>query len=416
MFSLDRRQLLNRIIFYVALLLFSSKENTKPVNAFTFSSTSNSLSIHRSIHTKNPSFETRRLDALKQTQQDGEDISAKSEKSFVLTKEEVSPLIVLNKDNGKEKWINAYGLIFIVASIVTLPIWWVAMAVTDAVCNAFPDLDPNRAVYDKTGKIWSKIFLSMTNSYPDISGDLERLKDNNEQKACLYVANHASWLDIPVLCTVLDPVFKFIAKGELSGVICIGKQLKGGNHIMIDREDRRSQLRTFKEGVSWLKKGVPLMAFPEGKRSMDGKLMDFKGGIFSMAVRAQVPIVPVSVSNTHAIMPSNALLPVQSGAGKLHVHVHSPIDVEGKSEDELAELVRNALLSKMPLDQHPIAIEEETLTVGSEMHTHVQSHLPEIINIATKNQNKEHRISDTNNYDHNSKKLDLGKSSELQKN
>ena len=128
---------------------------------------------------------------------------------------------------------------------------------------------------------------------------------------------------------------------------------------MIDREDRRSQLRTFKEGVSWLGKGVTLMAFPEGKRSDDGKLMEFKGGIFSMAVRAKVPIVPLSISNTHAIMPANALLPFQSGAGKLHVHIHPPIDVEGKKEDELADMVRTALLSKMPLDQHPVVVEEQ---------------------------------------------------------
>ena len=67
---------------------------------------------------------------------------------------------------------------------------------------------------------------------------------------------------------------------------------------MIDREDRRSQLRTFKEGVAYLTNGVPLMAFPEGKRSSDGRLAEFKGGIFSMAVKAGVPIVPISISNT----------------------------------------------------------------------------------------------------------------------
>lgn len=123
---------------------------------------------------------------------------------------------------------------------------------------------------------------------------------------------------------------------------------------MIDREDRKSQLRTFKEGVNWLKNGVPLMAFPEGKRSHDGRLMDFKGGIFSMAVKAGVPIVPISISNTHAIMPGTALFPVQRGKGKLHVHVHSPISVDNKSEAELAELVKVMLLSKMPLEQHPL--------------------------------------------------------------
>lgn len=149
------------------------------------------------------------------------------QKSFVLSDEEVNPLIVFNKKSGKEKCVNAYGFVFILASILTLPVWWIAMAVTESICNAFPDLDPNRAVYDTTGKIWAKVYLTMTNSYPSISGDMTYVSDPNQQKGCLYVANHASWLDIPVLCTVLNPVFKFIAKGELLGVPCIGKQLVG---------------------------------------------------------------------------------------------------------------------------------------------------------------------------------------------
>lgn len=276
------------------------------------------------------------------------------EKSCLMKTEDIAPIVCLKEGTPKEKIVNAWGLYTIFVSLILNPIWALAMTITDAVCRIFPDLDPNRSFYDMTGKIWSKSWLTLVRSYPSVSGDFTRLQENNDLGACLFVANHASWLDIPVLCTVLDPVFKFIAKGELKSVPCIGQQLSGGNHIMIDREDRRSQLRTFKEGVNWLKNGVPLMAFPEGKRSADGKLDKFKGGIFSMAVKAGVPIVPISISNTHAIMPSNALFPIQDGEGKLHVHVHEPIPVEGMKEDELAALVKEVLLSKMPIEQHPL--------------------------------------------------------------
>jgi len=292
--------------------------------------------------------------------------------SQVLTDSQVAPIIRMKKDDGnKEKVLNAFGLWTLVVTILTCPVWALAMWVTNVVCNAFPNLDTNRSFYDNTGKIWSKAWLGMSNSSPTVSGDVDQLKAY-KTGGCLFVANHASWLDIPVLCTVMDRVFKFIAKGELKSLPCIGDQLTGGNHILIDREDRRSQLRTFKEGVSWLKKGVPLMAFPEGKRSPDGKLMDFKGGIFSMAVKSDVPIVPISVSNTHAIMPANALFPVQSGHGKLHVHVHPPIPVAGKSEAELADLVREALLSKMPLDQHPTPIVEPNKEDADELLNEVE--------------------------------------------
>ena len=97
-----------------------------------------------------------------------------------------------------------------------------------------------------------------------------------------------------------------------------------------------------------------VQAFPEGQRSPDGRLMPFKGGIFSMATKANVPIVPLSLSNTHAVMPSVGFLPVQSGKGKLRVYVHDPISVEGKSEEEISKEVREALLSELPLDQHPL--------------------------------------------------------------
>ena len=95
--------------------------------------------------------------------------------------------------------------------------------------------------------------------------------------------------------------------------------------------------------------------------------MEFKGGIFSMAVKAKVPIVPLSIANTHAVMPDVGFLPVQSGQqGGLRVFVHSPIDVEGKSEDEIAMEVREALLRELPADQHPLevgVVEKELVNV-----------------------------------------------------
>mmetsp|Transcript_26833 Transcript_26833/g.31215 ORF Transcript_26833/g.31215 Transcript_26833/m.31215 type:complete len:425 (-) Transcript_26833:71-1345(-) len=336
-----------RLVGLMSLFILTSRENNELVSAFS----PNAVGGLKSMTTTS-TYKRNTNISLQSNDQNMIDF----ETSYVLSKEEVKPLVVMKKGEKKEKWINLYGFRVLFACFATLPTWWLAMEITDRVCKANPELDPNRSFYDKTGKMWSKIFLSILDCYPTISGDLDRLKDTktNEGQGCLFVGNHASWLDIPMLCTVLDPVFKFIAKGELKSFPCIGKQLTGGNHVMIDRDDRRSQLRTFKEGVTWLKNGVPLMAFPEGRRSEDGRLMDFKGGIFSMAVKANVPIVPISISNTHAIMPSNALLPVQPGAGKLHVHVHPPIPVEGKTDTELADLVREALLSKLPLDQQPL--------------------------------------------------------------
>jgi Acyltransferase len=157
--------------------------------------------------------------------------------SFMLTQQEARPLITIGKVDEKQKIINAYGLWCAVVSLVTAPIWFAAMFLLNNVIYKLPmnkDWDPDRAIYDKTGKLWCKSWLTMIDSYPTCSGDVERLKEGGGPGGpCLYVANHASWLDIPVICTVLDPVFKFIAKGELVKIPCIGQQLTGVSFVVV---------------------------------------------------------------------------------------------------------------------------------------------------------------------------------------
>jgi 1-acyl-sn-glycerol-3-phosphate acyltransferase len=146
------------------------------------------------------------------------------ELSYVLSAEEVHPLIKIGKGDS-QKVINGFGLWVLVVSLLTGPIWMAAMSVVEFVLDHNEQLDPHRASFDKTGKIWAHLWLTLTDSTPTYSGELQLLQETD--MPCLYVANHASWLDIPVLCTVLDPVFKFIAKGELKNVPCVGQQLAG---------------------------------------------------------------------------------------------------------------------------------------------------------------------------------------------
>ena len=158
------------------------------------------------------------------------------EKSYVLTEEEVGPVVKLKiGSKGNDKIINIFGGFTVLVTIITGAVWSLAMTITEAL-----DTNPNsnRAAYDYTGKIWSRIFMFVTNSYPEING-LENINvatsqsldvqgsETDEKQGILYVANHCSWLDIPVLCCAVDPVFKFIAKGDLVGVPFIGQQLRG---------------------------------------------------------------------------------------------------------------------------------------------------------------------------------------------
>jgi len=290
-------------------------------------------------------------------------LSLQNRPSHVLSMEEIKPILNFkSKSSGKDKVLNVTGVHHLAVILFTMPFWVAAMKITQWLGDTIEGFDDNRAKFDFTGKVWCRVYLSMTNSYPILEGDVDRLKVGPNGKmsegACLFVANHASFLDIAVLCTVLDPVFKFIAKDSLKKFPGVGTQLVGGEHVLIDRTNKRSQLKTFKQAINYLKDGIPIMAFPEGARSPDGRLMEFKGGIFSMAAKAKVPIVPLSIANTHAVMPSLGFLPVQSGQrGELRVYVHDPIDIEGKSEEEIAREVKEALLRELPADQHPLDYE-----------------------------------------------------------
>ena len=95
------------------------------------------------------------------------------------------------------------------------------------------------------------------------------------------------------------------------------------------------------------------MAFPEGTRSKTGRLLKFKGGMFSMARKTGVPIVPLTISHSYSVWPSYGLLPTQRGSKKLHVHVHDPIESKGRTEEELVDLVREAFCSTLPESQQP---------------------------------------------------------------
>ena len=171
----------------------------------------------------------------------------------------------------------------------------------------------------------------------------------------MFVANHNSWMDIPFLgATIGWRNYKLISKKELGRVPILGKAIKVGGNIMIDRSDRRSQLRTLKRGIDYLKEGVHLCTYPEGTRTRTGRLMPFKNGAFKMAYKAGAPIVPISIVGAAKSMPVHWMFPFRPARGVSKVVVHPPIESTGKTEDELAQQVRAAILSGLPEDQRPL--------------------------------------------------------------
>ena len=96
-----------------------------------------------------------------------------------------------------------------------------------------------------------------------------------------------------------------------------------------------------------------MTTFPEGTRSRSGKLMKFQGGAFKMAHKMKAPVVPLSIVASGKIMSSHWMFPFRPGRNVCKVVVHDPIESEDKTEEELAQAVREAIISGLPEDQRP---------------------------------------------------------------
>merc|ERR1712087_415351 len=152
---------------------------------------------------------------------------------------------------------------------------------------------------------------------------LEKLPPPEEAE--LYVPNHCSFLDIFALSGYLPRRFKYVSKIEILRIPLIGWAMQFAKHIAIRRTDRASQLATFKDAVACLQGGSSLVTFPEGTRSKDGRIMAFKKGPFTMAARAKVRVVPISIIGTHIFQPPGSVFPLARPRG-VRLIVHPPLD------------------------------------------------------------------------------------------
>lgn len=170
----------------------------------------------------------------------------------------------------------------------------------------------------------------------------------------MFVANHASWMDIPFLgATIGWRNYKIIAKKELRKVPILGRAIQVGGHVQVDRSDRKSQLKTLKTGIQFLNDGVILCTFPEGTRSRNGRLNIFKNGAFKMAHKTGSPVIPLSIVHANQCHPSHWMFPLRPARELCRVVVHEPIESKGKTEEELAEAVRQKMIAGLPQDQRP---------------------------------------------------------------
>jgi 1-acyl-sn-glycerol-3-phosphate acyltransferase len=152
----------------------------------------------------------------------------------------------------------------------------------------------------------------------------------------VYMANHSSLIDTVALFAGLPHPFRIAAKKELFYLPFMGWHLWSAGNFPIDRGDPRRTARSLRRVIEGVRAGTSLAVFPEGTRTPDGRLQAFKPGAFKIAVRAGVPIVPVSIRGTFALLPRTTLAP---RPGRVDVIIGRPIDTREYSEGNLGELI-----------------------------------------------------------------------------
>lgn len=159
----------------------------------------------------------------------------------------------------------------------------------------------------------------------------------------VYAANHLSALDIPVLYSSLPEKFHIMAKQELFRLPFLGWYLKRSGQIPIVYGDPHASVRSLNRAGEALRKGVPLVVFPEGGRSATGQLQAFMGGAFFVAIRAQVPVVPMAIVGTYERLPINSFHIL---TGEVVLAIGEPISTHGlrvRDMEKLSAQVRQAI-------------------------------------------------------------------------
>lgn len=193
-------------------------------------------------------------------------------------------------------------------------------------------------VWDSTGntahniaRLWSRLLCELNGVKVEITGLEHVLKDRPQ----IFVANHQGFFDIFALSGYLPVQMRWVAKSSLFHIPIVGWAMRAAGYISVKRESRKQAYQAFLKTVDKVKSGCSIVIFPEGTRSLDGKIGPFKKGGHLLATRSAAPMVPVTIIGTGAILKKGSLL-FHPGAIRIII---SPPMTAGNSKMQKGEVV-----------------------------------------------------------------------------
>jgi 1-acyl-sn-glycerol-3-phosphate acyltransferase len=192
-------------------------------------------------------------------------------------------------------------------------------------------LDRTGHAAHRVARSWGRMLLAVSFIRVRPEG-LERLDPSGSY---VFVANHASYMDIPALLAVLPQQYRFFAKSGLYRIPFLGWHLRWAGHLPVDRSNARNSLKSMSAGAQAIReRHISLLLFPEGGRSPKG-LREFREGAAYIAIKAGVPVVPVAIVGMRELLPMNS---IHIRSGRVVVRVGEPIPTSGLKSTDRAVL------------------------------------------------------------------------------
>ena len=167
-------------------------------------------------------------------------------------------------------------------------------------------------------------------------------------KTYIFMSNHTSNLDPPILLPLIPRRTSVMAKKELFSYPILGETMRMGSLVPVDRGNRDAGIAAVREAVAVVRQGINMTIYVEGKRSFDGKLLPFKKGPFYLAEECNVPVVPVTIVGAHELMPKARF---QITPGTVRILFHDPIEPKDFGGREcLMERVRAVINGGLPVE------------------------------------------------------------------
>jgi 1-acyl-sn-glycerol-3-phosphate acyltransferase len=173
--------------------------------------------------------------------------------------------------------------------------------------------------------------------------EADGLENVDPRQPCVFMSNHQSVVDVGALVLTLPVSWRFVAKRELAWIPFFGWAMWLGGHVIIDRGKHERAVASLRRAAQRVRGGVNVIIFPEGTRSETGEMRPFKSGGFHLALEAQVPILPVTVSGSRRLAPKGSL---RVDSGRVRVHYGKPLATRGlalEDREALKQRVREAI-------------------------------------------------------------------------